>query len=92
MYACQRNRSGAIQKVQEDAARDAMDPEFFRQPVVRSGDVAHRPVARSQWNRFPAAESLVAPVRPSLTIDAFSIDEGRISCKREGGYERKGSK
>jgi len=36
---------------------------FFRQPVVRSGDAVHRPEAPPRRNPFPAAESLVAPLR-----------------------------
>src|SRR5215469_6738064 len=51
-----------------------MDLGSFRQPVVRSGDAAHRP---AEWPRrppVPAAESLVARARPFPTKDAFSID------------------
>src|SRR5215469_8155520 len=38
-------------------------------------DVAHRPAAPPRRAPFPAVESLVAPVRPSLTKDGFSTDD-----------------
>ena len=48
---------------------------LFRQPVVRSGDATHRPAVPPRRTPFPAAESLVAPVSPSLTIDVFAIGD-----------------
>ena len=47
----------------------------FKQSVVRSGDIAHRPVAQPRLTPIPAVEPLVAPVRPSLTKDGFSTDD-----------------
>src|SRR5215472_1703529 len=64
-----------ISKAQGDAARGAMDSEFFRQPVVRSGGVAHRLAAPTQPTPFLAAESLAAPASPSPTKDVFWIDD-----------------
>src|SRR4249919_461052 len=48
---------------------------LFRQPVVRSGDATHRPAVPPRRPPFPAAESLVAPVIPSPTIDVFAIGD-----------------
>ena len=48
---------------------------LFRQPVARSGGAVHRPAALPRRTPFAAAESLVAPVSPSLTKDAFAIGD-----------------
>jgi hypothetical protein len=72
MYAGTRDRAGAFQRPKKNSA---IDSGFFRQPVVRSGGVVHRPVVPPRRIPFPVAESLVAPVRPSLTKDGFSIDD-----------------
>src|SRR6267142_7265101 len=60
--------------------RAGFDSGPFRQPVVRSrGAVRRRGVALRRIP-FRAGESLVTPVRPSPTKDAFSIgDSNRFS-------------
>jgi len=59
---------------QGGAARVVMDSGFSGSPAFIVGGAAHRPVAPPPRIPFPAAESLVAPVRPSPKKDGFSID------------------
>jgi hypothetical protein len=64
-----------FQKPKEMQRVPRMGFGFFRQPVVHSGDVAHRLAAPPQPIPSLATESLVAPASPSLMKDAFSIDD-----------------
>ena len=77
MHTCawEQNWDTQISKGPGEKARSVVDSGFFRQPVVRSGDAAHRPAARPRRTPFPAAESLVARASPSPMKDVFSIDD-----------------
>src|SRR5437660_2991452 len=60
-----------------------VDSGSFRQPVVRSGGAVRRRGVALRRIPFRAGESLVAPVRPSPTKDAFSIG-GDSNRNRKG--------
>jgi len=57
------------------------DSGSFRQPVVRSGGAVRRRGVALRRIPFRAGESLVAPVRPSPTKDAFSIGDSNRNRK-----------
>jgi len=76
MHACARDHSSdANFKGSRKGKAFVADSGSLRQPVVRSGGAAHRPAAPPRRSLFQAAESLVAPVSPSLTKDVFSIGD-----------------
>src|SRR6267378_3741352 len=58
-----------------------VDSGSFRQPVVRSGGAVRRRGVALRRIPFRAGESLVAPVRPSPTKDAFSIGDSNRNRK-----------
>jgi hypothetical protein len=66
-----------FQSTEAPTRRSAWSGGFglFRQPVVRSGDAVRRPAAQPLRTPFPVAESLLAPVSPSLRKDAFLIGD-----------------
>ena len=64
-----------IPMAQGEKRVSVVEPGFFREPVVRSGDAVHRPEAQPRRTPFPAAESLVAPVSLSPMRDVFSIGD-----------------
>ena len=82
MRTTQRDSLGAnLSKAQGDAARGAMGFGFFRQPVFRSGGAARRRGVALRRIPFRAGESVVAPVSPSPTKDAFSIGDSNRNRK-----------
>jgi hypothetical protein len=57
------------------------DSASFWQPVVRSGGAVRRRGVALQRIPFRVGESLVAPVSPPPTKDAFSIDDSNRNRK-----------
>src|ERR1017187_3250790 len=62
--------------------RNAVDSDFFAQPVVRSGGAVHRPEALPRLAPFLAAEWVAARASLSPTRDAFSIGDSSRNMSR----------
>jgi len=60
----------------------------FRQPVVRSGGVVHRPGTRPRLTPCPEVEWIVAPASPCSRRDAFLIGDSSQHTNRGLGVAR----
>jgi hypothetical protein len=82
MRTCARALFGQEISNAEDGQRAAwLDSGSFRRPVVRSGGAVRRRGVALRRTPFRAGESLVAPVSPSPTKDAFSIGDSNRNRK-----------